>query len=915
VAPLGAGGMGVVYRARDTRLDRTVAVKVLPEHVAAEPDLRQRLEREARAISSLNHPHICTLHDVGREGEIDYLVMEYLEGESLASRLTRGPLPLQQALQIATQMADALATAHKAGIVHRDLKPGNIMLTKSGAARLGSPQAKLLDFGLAKRPATPGSVALTEAPTVTSPLTGAGTIVGTIQYMAPEQLEGQEADARSDIFAFGAVLYEMLTGRKAFEGKSQASLIAAIMQATPPPVATLQPLTPPALENLVTACLAKEPDDRWQSAGDIARQLKWMTSADASSNTAALPAGPGKTPARRPLVPALIAVAVLAIAALGFWAFTREAVATPPPAVSRLLLTPAPTAPLVNVGGFDAVISPDGRNVVYLGQREDGSRALYLREIGGLDPRQIAGTDMPGDFANANPFFSWDGASVGFRLPGRGIMRVPVAGGTLAKIADDDAGFVGGAWGEDDTVVAALVRGGTESGLYRVSASGGRFERITRPLPAGQLYVAPALLPGGRAVLAQLIEVQPPKEQIVVVDLATGDSRVIGQGANPMFASSGHLVFAQGTTLMAVAFDPVRLTMVGNPAPVVEGVRHIGLVTAADYSLSSAGTLVYIPAADVTPPTTLVWVDRSGRVIGPALPASIEGIAALHLSPDGRRVALTRESSASDPGLWVYDLEGRPPVPLSDVGNSRSPLWSPDGQQIFFSSDGGGGLWEIYSQAADGSSAPVRVPSGTLDIDGSLTGLSGRLPSAWLPDGRLIFTVLSASGGGGDLLAVPPEGAGSPAVVLRTTYGEDSPSVSPDGSWLAYRSTRTGRSEIWAMGIDGTTPVRVSQNGGSEPQWSRDGRELFYLEGNRMMAAGVRNDRQTPFEPARVLFDAPFFHFPLRNFILTQRSYDVAPDGRFLMLRAEQAAAAPAPSSIVVVQNWTEELKRLVPVQ
>jgi Tol biopolymer transport system component/tRNA A-37 threonylcarbamoyl transferase component Bud32 len=910
---IGAGGMGEVYKARDSRLDRTVAVKTLPSRVASDPSLRQRFEREAKTLATLSHPHICAVFDVGHtstdQGAIDFLVIEYLEGETLAQRLTRGPLSSADALKYAIEIADALDKAHRKGVIHRDLKPGNIMLTASGA--------KLLDFGLAKLVASPLSTDISTAPTVISPLTGEGTIVGTFQYMAPEQLEGQEADARSDIFAFGAVLYEMLTGKRAFEGKTQASVIGAILEREPAPISTLQPTSPPALDQLVRTCLAKQPDNRWQSAGDIARQLKWLLDRGSSSVTTA--PVPQVTSAKRPSWLPVAAVGVLAIAAaaVAIWALNRP---TPPAPVSRLLLAPAPNAPLVSVAGYDVAISPDGTKIVYLGEAPQGMRALYLRELVGLDAQLIRGTELPADFENANPFFSWDGQSIGFLSPGKGILRVAITGGPPVKIADTRATFAGGAWGPDDNIILAIA--GSDTALYRASASGGGTpERLTTPAKdagRGTFYTAPSLLPSGKAVVFYILRLQGQTETITALDLETRTMKTLVEGgANPQYLSSGHLVFARGTTLMAVPFDPDRLEVKGTPVAVLSGVRRPGLISAADYCVSKTGTLIYVPGPQSSGPGTTVtpvWVDRQGRPAGPVVTTPLAGPSNPRLSPDGTRLLLI-SGPAGKNELSVFHLDGRPPLPLTQAVQILSASWSPDGTRVFFAANRVG--WGAYSIPSDGSALEAQAIQIT-PADPAKDAYQAAVPLAWMPSGRMLATVVRA--GAADLVTLPADG-GQPEDLIRTEYAEDSASVSPDGRWMAYRSTRSGRPDIWVQAATGSAPVPVSLNGGREPVWSRDSRELYYLEGNKLIAHAVKNGPDFSFGPPTVLFDQPYFHggffggtagVPTSSFDVV-RSYDVARDGRFIMIPSPKnptpdAGAAPG---IWVVQNWVEELKAI----
>jgi len=885
---IGAGGMGEVYKALDPRLDRAVAIKVLPARVATDPDVRQRFEREAKAVAALNHPHICTLHDIGSQDGTDFLVMEYLEGGTLATRLERGALSLDQALGYAIEIADALDKAHRAGIVHRDLKPGNIMLTKSGA--------KLLDFGLAKmRPAPTGGADVTAAPTVASPLTAAGTIVGTFQYMAPEQLEGQEADARTDIFALGAVLYEMLTGRRAFEGKSQASLMGAILEREPQSVSGLQPAAPPALDQLVKTCLAKHPDSRWQSAGDIQRQLTWILD-DVSQRVSPTARRATLPHAGRTWLTGIVATTVgVAVLTFALWMMARSG-QRPPVEVSRLLLSPSSNAPIVSVGGRDILISPDGKGIVYLGAGEQGGRVFYVRDLNSFESRMIPGTELPGNFGVANPFLTDDGASLVFRSPGKGILKVPLRGGSPVKIADDQARFLSGT-SSGESVVFALG-----DGLYRTSVAGGSLERLTQPDDDPAIYVAPEFIPGGTAVLFHKRSVKEQIDRIVVLDLQTRQQRVLAEdGVAPKYVSSGHLVFARGTTLMAMPFDVERLNVTGTPVAVQEGIQHPRpfASSAPDYALSSNGTLIYVP--EPTTGSTAVapmWVDRAGRSLGLITGPSIPGLSTVQLSPDGKRL-LTIGGPAGDSGLWVYDLTGRPGVRLVDRG-IIAPVWHPDGAHVVFVSNRDG-PYAFYSIPADGSTLEPSI----INVGGAASGVRGiptRLPRTWLPDGRLVFADNTSTTGRTDLLAASAKEGGDPEPVVKTEYAEDGARVSPDGRWLAYVSDRTGRPEIWVRAVSGGAPVRVSQSGGNVPVWARSGRELFYREENKMMMVGIKAGAELTFDPAVQLFEGPY-----------GPSYDVAPDGRFVMIPLPQPIGPSSPGGIVVVQNWTEELKRLVP--
>ena len=875
LAIVGVGGMGEVYKARDTRLDRIVAIKVLPEHVASDPDLRSRFEREAKAISSLSHAHICTLHDVGSESGVEFLVMEYLEGETAAQRVAKGPLPIQQVLRYGVEIAEALDRAHRQGITHRDLKPGNVMLTKSGV--------KLLDFGLAKLKPVEIERGAGSAPTAAADLTGNGAILGTLQYMAPEQVEGKAVDHRVDIFALGAILYELATAKRAFEGASQASLIGAILRDDPHPISELQPLSPPALDALVATCLAKEPDDRWQSAADVGRQLRLMQGS--SSSLRARPVVTGRAAPRRTLplaVGMLLAGALLATAALRL---SSRPAPVQPALVSRFTIVPPDAAVLTDIPPLDLAISPDGKRVAYFAATGEKT-ALYVRDLDRLESRML--TQVPS--GSANPVFSQDGESLAFLSGGGGIVRVTIASSLRSKMTED-ANY-GGAFAADGTFVYA-----NPGALYALPANGGALQTLT---PAGTaetangsapIYAAPTLLPGGRRVLFTLVT---DTEHIAAFDLDSREQRVIIDGAHPHFERSGYLVFARGTTLMAAPFDPERLSVTGAPVAVLPGVRHPSSVAAVDYGLSENGTLVYVPAEPaVVPPRALVWVDRNGRVSGRAIEEPIGGARDPRLSPDGRRLLLA-EGSMQDLHLWMHDLGGSPPIPLVTEGINALGVWSPDGSKVAFArSSSGAGLFGIFTIDVDGRNrSPLPVP----------TGVTIAFPAGWSRAGDLILNSFPSP----DIVAYRSADQ-TVRNIVATSDSEVLPALSPDERWLAYASNRTGRFEIWAMRYPDGTSVPISSGGGTEPRWSRDGSELYFRQGSAMMAVPVDSTGDHPFGAVTKLFDQPFL--AAENDVMW--SYDVAADHRFLMIESTAPTRAAA-GTIVVVQNWGEELKRLM---
>jgi serine/threonine protein kinase len=634
---IGAGGMGEVYRARDTRLERTVAIKVLAPHLAERPEHRQRLEREAKTVSSLSHPHICPLYDVGHEDGVDFLVMEFIEGETLADRLARGPLPVEEVLRYGIQIADALEKAHKQGIVHRDLKPGNVMLTTSGA--------KLLDFGLARADAGGDDEGdLTVSPTVSKPLTAAGTVIGTYQYMAPEQLEGKTADARTDIFALGAVLYEMASGRRAFLADTQASLIGAIMHEQPQPVSAVQPMIPPAFDRVIRSCLAKDPEERWQTAHDVKLQLQWI--AEGGS---------------------------VALFAVGY---VRRAPA--PLLQTRFEIAPPPE--LATVGS--PRISPDGRFLAFRGVDSTGNAQLWLRPMDSVEARPLAGTE--GASGDSRPIWSPDSRYVAFFV-GRKLKKVPVAGGPAQTICDAD-----GADGSWSTGGEILYDGVATDPLMRVPAAGGiaKPEVRVEDLEDVSALGWPEFLPDGEQFIF-LADQLEEDSRVMIRSLGSAEGRVLmNSDSRVQYVEPGYLVYVLNGMLVAHPFDADAGTLIGDPLPLADsiGVSAVGL---ADFSASHDGTLVY--RAGQTGARKLLWRDRAGRELGQVgEPAEFMTTS---LSPDGQRLVVNVEEPDGDNiDLWIHDLErGVASRFTFDEGYDLVPLWSPDGSRIVFSSSRGEG--------------------------------------------------------------------------------------------------------------------------------------------------------------------------------------------------------------------------------
>jgi eukaryotic-like serine/threonine-protein kinase len=870
---LGEGGMGEVYRARDTRLERTVAIKVLPDHLSSNPDSKQRFEREARAISSLNHPHICALYDVGTQDGIDFLVMEYLEGQTLADRLRKGALPVEQVLKVGIEIADALNKAHRQGIVHRDLKPGNIMLTKSGA--------KLMDFGLAKpMPAALVTGAGAGTMTLSKSLTEQGTILGTFQYMAPEQLEGKEADARSDLFSLGAVLYEMVTGKRAFDGKSPISVLAAILSSQPPAISTFEPMTPPALDWTIRTCLAKNPDDRWQSLGDVVLELKWINTGGPQLEYGV------KHPHQYRMWPALATTAAIAIAAVCYLLWMR----VPPPSrgTTRFVLQLPAGQNLVIPDAPALDLSPDGRYLAYTAQTS-GQQAIYLRPIDEYEAKLVPGTEN-----GVDPFFSPDGDWLGFIADGK-LKKVPLRGGPALAICDVQIAAKA-SWGKTGLIVFRPVFG---TGLFLVSAEGGTPSVITKLdlSRSERMHSSPEFLPSGDAVLFTIwTGVTFERPQIAVLSLKNHQQKVLIDGAtSPHYISTGYLVYEQGGSLFAVPFDLSHLELSGTPVRLSSSPQMsiYGPVLDAQLAVSATGTMAYVRGPDTTDlDRTLVWVNRKGV----AVPVSDvhRPYASPRISPDGQRIAVSILESGNYQ-IWVYDLERGTLSRLTHEKSNALGVWSPDGKQISFGSTLSGPA-NLYIISADGNGSPERLTSSPF----------AQLPSSWSKDNVLLWTEVDTTTVG-DLWALSPHGGTSPTSIRRTPFDELEPTLSPDGRFLAYVSNDSGTYEVYVQTYSG--PYRrwqISTRGGFEPVWAKDGRELFYLVNNKMMAVPVSFD--AGFHPGK---PQPLLEWRYEPGLDGFPPYDVSADGKRFLFVQPSKGQAPA-NEINVTVGWAAELQSKV---
>jgi len=875
VSPLGAGGMGEVYRAHDTRLQRTVAIKILPSQFSSDAVRKQRFEREAKTISQLNHPHICTLYDVGTQDGIEYLVMECVEGETLAKRLEKGPLPVDQVVKFGAQIADALDNAHRHGVIHRDLKPANIIVTKTGV--------KLLDFGLAKMHAAEAAVGITAMTTQTTPLTGEGAILGTLQYMAPEQLEGAEADARTDIFALGAVIYEMATGHKAFAGKSQASLISAIMTSEPASISSIQRTSTPTLDHIVKTCLSKDPIERWQTARDVMIELRWLSETDPKIGTQ--PVSTQRRPLLRILLAALSFVAVFAAGVLlaGLREQRRE---------MQIVRFQVEMPSKMDMDFYDSpVISPDGKRLILPGRASDGIRHLWLRELDSLKTQVLPGTE-----GAAEPFWSPDSHFIAFN-DGNNLKRIDATGGppvTLCSACDPGAGdwnragvIVFGGGRDRQTIALASPNATGSSRLLRVSAAGGEPEQVL-PLDKSRQeteQLLPRFLPDGHHFLYLSRSTDARKSGIYVgsLDSAKDTRLLIATESNASFVSPGFLVYGRQQTLVAQPFDSRGLRLTGDPVPIAQHVRSDTVVPVSQFSASKNGVLVY--SSPSVREVQLVWRNREGVRQGLIGVQGTPGIySGARLSPDEKRLLSTRvnaEAGTSD--LWMLEISTGILSRLTSHP-SEDGQWSPDSKEIVFSSAEKGHL-DLYRKAIGSGEDKLVFQSD-----------EHKWTAQWLKDDSLLFVTTS----GAVFYRLALSGEKKPVAVFNTKFENNAPVVSSDGQWVAYQSVESGRWEVYVAAFPSFHGRRqVSNTGGCQPHWRKDGKELFYLsmDGNVMSVEMKPGDTSAP----RTLFQSSLLVDPYSNV------WEVTGDGKKFII-GEPIGESGKPVNVVL--NWSEGLKK-----
>ncbi len=877
-ALIAAGGMGEVYRAVDTRLNRVVAIKTLPEHLSNDSDRRERFTREAKIVSSLNHPHICTLYDVGLQDGVQYLVMEHIEGETLRQRLERGPMPLARALEYAIQICDALDKAHRRGVIHRDLNPSNVMVTTTGV--------KLLDFGLAARRPPAGGVNLLQIPIGHSSegLTAEGTIMGTPHYISPEQLEGKQADVRSDVFAFGALAYEMITGRAAFPAANQAQLVGAILKDDPQPIVELVRDVPLPLAQALSRCLAKDPDERWQSANDLLFQLRAIAASSAAIDIRKSPARGLPRWGERAVWAAVIVASVVGTFLWARGKSDRAADPVRPAALVRYSLFPAEGTTFHS--GYDSsfALSPDGRHIVYVGARADGVKHLWLHSL-----YSELQQPMPGTEGARSPFWSPDSQWIGFSA-GNSLKKVRVSSGLVQPIATDVTTSGGATWNADDVIVF----GGGPGGLYRVSARGGPISMVTTTDEGGHFW--PQFLEDGE----HFIFAAAIPGRVYVGSLGHEEPRILMKF--PVRTSSlahvpGYILYVQDAILFARPFDEKRLEFSGEPTRIADGIPVIG-PGRAPFSVSAAGVLAYWPYPSGTS-AVLHWFERDGRESAAVdTPAQYVGFT---LSPDGRQLASSRAARNGGADVWLRDLSRGSETRLTFDGAAFTPQWSPAGTRIVFSGPGENPPPKLFIKNVADADAASRVGTSKMP----------NFASSWSGDGRSIVSVRIDLANRTDLWVHRLDDGVDERLSFNTRFNEFQGKVSPDSRWIAYVTDESGKNEVWVASFpSGEIRHQVSVGGGTSPQWGEGSREILYLSDDKRLMATAFGHGETGADVGapRALFRIETLADVDRGFFPTSNAYVAAANGqRFLVaIRARDPNAPP----ITIIVNWRALLNR-----
>lgn len=886
VSPLGAGGMGEVYRARDTKLERDVAIKVLPQAFAQEATRMARFEREAKLLAALNHPNIASIYGLEESNGTCALIMELVEGPTLAERIKQGPLALEEALPIAKQVAEALEYAHERGIVHRDLKPLNVKLTHDGLV-------KLLDFGLAK--ALEGEVAeedLQTSPTLTAAATRAGVLLGTAAYMAPEQARGKHVDRRVDIWAFGCVLYEMLAGRSAFEGETTSDILACVIRAEPD-WNLLPASVPPRIRELLHRCLEKDPKQRLQAIGEARIVLERAITGTSGEPTNFVPVTIRPQPVWQRGLPWAVAVIAIGLALASGLPYWRVKQPGPPQVINASLLLPEPLAGVFSPNpGSPFALARDGSRFVFVASPTGKPPQLYVQELD-----QQTATPIPGTENASQPFFSPDGEWIGFFADGK-LRKVSRGGGPVTTLCDAPIPH-GANWASDETIVFAPNLG---SGLMRVSSAGGAPQTLTTP-DAKQQELShrwPQVLPEGNAVLFTIqttTQVTYDDARIALLSLKTGKWRTLFEGGSyARYVPSGHIVYAHAGGLMAVPFDLAHLQLTGPPAPVQQGVvTTVATSGGAEYDVADSGLLAYVPGSTRPPERSLVWVDRQGA--GKELPAPVNSYITPRISPDGKMLAVQIQSPSSG-DLWIYDFSRNTLMRLTfgNGGSSSAPLWTPDSRKVIYRSRVP--TLSFRSKPADGSGEEETLFSKEFEDQGAT-------PFCVSPDGKTLLFGRIVTGADG-IYAISLDGSAKVQPFLQSTFYQGRPRFSPDGHWVVYESNETGRPEIYVQPYPGPGGKwMISTEGGIYPLWARTGHEIFFSSENKIMVVPVETQPTFKAGTPRMLFRGG-------NYLMTLANYDVAPDGQhFLMIKEKEAPASLKEVSIVL--HWTDELKRLAP--